>query len=1129
MGFTPPPLTGDRIGCYLLKESLGVGGIAAVWRAETDDGKEVAIKVLHPGKLETEEVRRFTREFKAMQRLDHPNIVRVLEGGRHGPYPWLAMELVRGQDLGRVVDGWNADPPADRWAMAERILRELCSALACLHEQGFVHRDLKPSNILLTRDGHVKLTDFGGVKDTETMGTQLTASGRLVGTVAFMAPELITGDNVDSRQDLYSLGAVLYVVLVGRPPIEADSIAGYLARHLTHQPTPPSEVDPRVPRLLERICLRLLQKDPTRRPATARQVLAMLDGSEPVAAVPVHGRDELVAPVVRRCLDVSLGRGGVVVLQGPAGSGRSAVLAEVGRSLRDQGMDVVSGVPGPQPLLQQLLLQMPGDRTQRPGAGPAEELSARLAGRRIVLLVDDGDRLSHADSHALSDLVRERIAVHADAVVLVVTCHPDGVGHHGFLSGRDTGIAPDVRTLPPLDRAAVVAMLRDRGIVAGAAAVLGRRLQEALKGHPGDILEQVDALVRAGWFTPNPDGTFRLTRPIEALRDDPLPVPPRIEEQDRAMLARLRPSTRQVLDLLALIEGEVSPRLLAMVSGLGVEQVVREAEEMVAQGLLARRIEGVDGLYTVDRAALRQVVYGLLATDRRATLHRGVADAMVTLYRRHRQMAGVIAQHQLRGGRPAEAYPRFVQAAHEALTVGDTRSAELYLQQALSCRTAAEAQGEEAENALVAARLLSLHGTLLYRRGDLLSAEASFRDAASAARKASERTMLARALSGQGRALEMRGEIVEARGLMEEAVERMDAGDPAWADTAETLARLRLLLGDVPASLDLWTAAAQHASQVARREAEGRALEGQAWAELCAGQDGAALATLEQAEAVLRASRDREALWRVLLLQVRLAAACGRLREALDRAREAEQVARIAENEVGAAAARGHAAAAMQDLGQATAARTQAREALAMARGAMHALEASDLGEVRSNQPGAATGWGAFLAIGRVLLDHGLRDDVLTSFPSPLVEDRRQVEDLAAHLGVLRSRAMVGRSPDDAVRLVGWALGRPPSAFRASAARLEVDAAMALTEAGQPEQARRALARAVLRLRDSPYTGLRLEAGLLRVRLEPGDASRRGALRALDDLLATLPVADRAGVEARPEIVALVVARTVGS
>ena len=160
---TPPPTPGDTVGPYLLKELLGVGGMATVYRAVDDAGSVCAVKILHPGKAQTDEVKRFEREFLALRDLRHPSVVQVYEAGVAGEYPWIAMEYVDGADLGSLVDRWTANPPPNRFAQAERILRGLCEGLALIHSKGLIHRDLKPSNVMVTSSGEAKLTDFGVV------------------------------------------------------------------------------------------------------------------------------------------------------------------------------------------------------------------------------------------------------------------------------------------------------------------------------------------------------------------------------------------------------------------------------------------------------------------------------------------------------------------------------------------------------------------------------------------------------------------------------------------------------------------------------------------------------------------------------------------------------------------------------------------------------------------------------------------------------------------------------------------------------------------------------------------------------------------------------------------------------
>jgi serine/threonine-protein kinase len=147
--------------------------MASVYRADGPNGP-VALKVLHPASVIPEDRKRFDREFAALAKMDHPNVVRVHETGVADGYPWIAMELVDGRDLESAVESWQDLPASERMPRVENILRGLCAGLQYVHEKGLVHRDLKPTNILLTRQGEPKISDFGVVKDPSAGGTALT-------------------------------------------------------------------------------------------------------------------------------------------------------------------------------------------------------------------------------------------------------------------------------------------------------------------------------------------------------------------------------------------------------------------------------------------------------------------------------------------------------------------------------------------------------------------------------------------------------------------------------------------------------------------------------------------------------------------------------------------------------------------------------------------------------------------------------------------------------------------------------------------------------------------------------------------------------------------------------------------
>ncbi|HNH45953.1 MAG TPA: protein kinase, partial [Myxococcota bacterium] len=702
MKYTSMPLVGERIGPYRITGELGAGGMATVYRADGPTG-EVALKVLHPSRVTTEERKRFDREYLTLKRLSHPHVVRVFDAGVAGEHPYLALELVEGTDLGSLLDRWEKKPPTDRFERVESIFRGICEALGYIHEQGLVHRDLKPGNILVSHAGVPKLSDFGVVKDTDHFNTSLTIVGRLVGTVAFMAPEQIMGEKVDSRADLYSLGAILYNLLTGKKPVQADSIAGYLSRHLSEAPRPPSELDPTIPRHLERVCLKLLEKDPARRYVSARQVLLALAAAPPTL-LPIHGRGEELRQVQDRVRAlVKEGVGGVIAVVGGRGSGRTRLLLEIAERGREQGLRclMVGATPD---ALEQLLEGLPTAPTKG-------ELSWRLmeglGDTPTLLVVDDLDLAPPAVAEGLLQVLQQKLTMEAGPLLLVCSCLPEGLepparvvdapASYGILSGVDTGLGVVVLRPGGLDREAVRGMLRDRGLSGGVGAVLGRRLQEELAGVPGLILEQLEALGAAGWVQKGPDGMLRALRPVESFRgSEPLPLPDRVRSVEARFLEQLPVLQREVVEAVAVLRGPAStpasvPLLLAL-TGASDGALQESLRLLERQGLLELREEGMEEVYSIPSARRAQVAMESMAPERRMLLHRVAALAMQQLYRRRLgAIAEVAAWHMIQGGDPAGAYPLLIQGAGRALRRGDTATARQLSQRALEAREAAEA------------------------------------------------------------------------------------------------------------------------------------------------------------------------------------------------------------------------------------------------------------------------------------------------------------------------------------------------------------------------------------------------------------------------------------------------------
>jgi hypothetical protein len=280
-------VTRDVIAHYRIRAPLGEGGMGAVYVAHDERlDREVAIKVLkHRG--DAEAVDRFFREARAASALNHPNIVTVFDAGESEQGYFIVMELVRGRDLRSLIG-----QPLGRKRLTS-LTRQIAEALSVAHEAGIVHRDIKPDNIMVRDDGYLKVLDFGLARlATLLTSTTETESGGIVGTIRYMSPEQTVESAVGPPSDMFSLGVVLYELATGRHPFDAESAYGVLHAIVSHQPIPPSRLNPELPPDLESLILRMLDKDPSRRPTAAAVTMAM-DTAIPGTAVRVPSAAEV--------------------------------------------------------------------------------------------------------------------------------------------------------------------------------------------------------------------------------------------------------------------------------------------------------------------------------------------------------------------------------------------------------------------------------------------------------------------------------------------------------------------------------------------------------------------------------------------------------------------------------------------------------------------------------------------------------------------------------------------------------------------------------------------------------------------------------------------------------------------
>lgn len=281
---------GARLGRYEIQALLGAGSMGEVYRAKDQRlGRDVAIKVLLAEfSCDPERLGRFEREARAASALNHPNIVSLFDVSEHGESPYLVSELLEGQTLRALLDVGALSVEATL-----QIALQVARGLEAAHEKGIVHRDLKPENVFLLGDGRVKVLDFGLAKLLDPGGGAcgldgapdgvVTTAGVALGTVDYMSPEAMRGQEMDHRTDLFSFGALVYEMLSGVPPFRRESAVDTFSAILDEDPASLSKAGVRAPVELQKLVRRCLEKKVERRPESASEVVREL---EALAAVP---------------------------------------------------------------------------------------------------------------------------------------------------------------------------------------------------------------------------------------------------------------------------------------------------------------------------------------------------------------------------------------------------------------------------------------------------------------------------------------------------------------------------------------------------------------------------------------------------------------------------------------------------------------------------------------------------------------------------------------------------------------------------------------------------------------------------------------------------------------------------
>ncbi len=960
---------GGRIGPYVYKGQIGRGGMAHVVRAEDPDGREVALKILKPNRFKTG-LARFRREFRAMARIHHPNVIRVEAYGDIYGHPYIAMELVEGMDLHQEIRGFKSlgtGADSERWRRCEAILVDICRALAHVHARGLVHRDLKPSNILLAAGGRAKLTDFGIVKDLLPTADPDTSSN-LVGTWAYASPEQITGRALDHRADLYSLGVILFAMLTGRRPFAAEDIKGYRKAHLELPPARPRDLMPDMPLHLEEICLRLLRKSPRDRFQSAREILFRLEQTEPEVSLrseaegwvpPLVGRDAEVQVLHGALEAATRGQGGLVCLEGLAGAGKSRLIQELqdraallgvpwhavrardgGRGL--QGLlDLARAIQRELPEGSRQLSQSLGkwaqdgvrgaDEALRLVDGVADSLRQMLRDGPQVLIYDDVHWAGERELELLTTLVRLS-AVRPLLLVFARRSEVEVPALDRLVAGQRTAV-PGVRVpVSPLGEEAVVGLAASLLGEGEKATVLGHRLFETTEGNPLFLHQYLASLMHSGVLTRR-GRRFELGVDSEEIASGHLEIPRGVREVVAARITDLTARELRVLRTLVVAGRELELDLLLDVLCEDEEPVLDALDHLLGRGIIVERRQHGRMQHEVAHQLVRDLVYRDLSPEMRRSQHKRLARTLESRKARSARRTALIGEHYRLAGEAGKAFTLLVDAAARMHSRWLTGAAWDLATRAAALEDLARVDLTSAEMGASLLRLLGVQGELLYGRGEWALAQRTFERLLEVTDKRKDDRESVRAAIRLSRALHRSKELDRAISLSEGALQvaRKHHDREGVAMALHELASFAWDQGD----LDKTERLAQEGLVLAVGD-EMAQIRGELLLALTAVQAARGSLTL-----AARGLIEAEGLFQLLgRKSIRTLALCnlaemliwqGQLSGALHRAQEALEIAKDVDYRVGQVVARRIRAEAWLELGQRRPARAEMAQALAEA------------------------------------------------------------------------------------------------------------------------------------------------------------------------------------------------------
>ena len=944
---------GSRVGNYVFLREVGSGGMARVLLAKDPAGDLVALKVLRKNRFKTG-LARFRREFRALSRIHHPNVIRVeAYGDLHG-HPYIAMEYVDGPDLHATIRSFRGWDPDRRWVRVEAILVDLCRALAVVHKRGLVHRDLKPSNVLLTREGTCKLTDFGIVKDLDPAHDPFLST-TLVGTWAYASPEQISGKPIDHRSDLYSLGVILFAMLTGKRPFVADDMAGYLELHRDKPAPSARDVVRSVPHHLDEVCRRLLQKAPRDRFQSAQEILYRLEAAEagddqmPASGwvPPLVGRDleqEALNNAIAALTDY---RGGVLVLEGDDGSGKSRLLDVAQQRCRDLGFpvfrldfepnapafDAVLGLARnlqkrlgeratPASLSQALARFDDADTTPTDARfalydGVREAVQKCLEDQPFVLLLDDLHTAHPREIDLVAYLCRTLVAPGDQAFLVAGTLRAKAnAAADAFAAGEGLSIEPVEMEVGALSRTDIHDIVVDLVGDGASSRLLSQRLHRETEGNAYFVTEFLRSLQAKGTIT-EVDGVQTLTASEEQISTGHLEIPLGVRQVMRARLEVIGRQDRKVLETLAVGGREIDLDILLDVLEADEEDVLDSIDRLLAAGIIRERRAADVVSYAVTHRKFADVVYRDLNPDRRSDTHRRMAAALELSYAQNPAALEVVGEHYRLAGDAGRAYRYLVSAAKRLADRSLVQEAWDITQRAGSLEESAMGDLPEDEFRALRREHHAVRAAVHYNRAEWADAERTWRAVLSMADNEGDVRASTEAALELATVLRRRGRARESRIFAKQALQssRRLHYREGVADALHCLSALAWSEGDLGECERMATEGllVAQGSLLADRRAE--LLLALTAAQATRGQLAAATKGLTEAEGIFRELRKKRPRCLALANIAELLTWQGEPVQARQRAHVAVQIATELDYKLGLSAATRSLSTAARDLG----------------------------------------------------------------------------------------------------------------------------------------------------------------------------------------------------------------------